>query len=263
MKNKIAVITGATSGIGKEFANALATKGYDLIITGRRKNKLNKVAQGIELNTGVTVKAYIVDLTKEVEFSKFIIEIQKQDNIEYLVNNAGYGAEDSFTDGNYESQLDMLKVHVMSTMKLCHSVIKQMKKNKKGYIINVSSMAGFNTFPSSAMYCSTKAFLINFSQCLAMEVEKQNITVQVLCPGFTRTDFHSKLQMDDNMLKNKGLVRWMSTKQVVDISLKNIHKNLKVIVIPGFSNKLLYFISKFVPRNLYYKVAMKGWELMD
>lgn len=263
MKNKIAVITGATSGIGKEFANALAIRGYDLIITGRREKKLSEVAKDIELNTGVSVKSYIVDLTKETEFSKFIMEVQEKDSIEYLINNAGYGAEYAFTEGNYESQLDMLKVHVMATMNLCHSIIKQMKKNKKGYIINVSSMAGFNTFPSSAMYCSTKAFLISFSQCLAMEVKKQNINVQALCPGFTRTDFHSRLEMDDKMLKNKGLVRWMSTKQVVDISLKNIQKNLKVIVIPGFSNKVLYFISKFVPRSLYYKVASKGWELMD
>ena len=152
---------------------------------------------------------------------------------------------------------------MLVTMKLCHSLSKKMKENNKGYIINVSSMAGFNVFPSSAMYCSTKAFLISFTQCLAMELLENNIKVQCLCPGFTRTDFHSKLNMEESKLQNKGFVRWMSTREVVEISLKNINKKLNVIVIPGFCNKFLYFVSKFTPRWLYYKVAIKGWELMD
>ena len=179
------------------------------------------------------------------------------------MNNAGYGADDSFTRDEYSKQYDMAKVHMLVTMKLCHSLSKKMKENNKGYIINVSSMAGFNVFPSSAMYCSTKAFLISFTQCLAMELLENNIKVQCLCPGFTRTDFHSKLNMEESKLQNKGFVRWMSTREVVEISLKNINKKLKVIVIPGFCNKFLYFVSKFTPRCLYYKVAIKGWELMD
>lgn len=261
--NKVAVITGATSGIGKEYAFQLAKEGYDLIIVGRRVERINEVAKEIKDKFKIEVSIEILDLTNDFEFNDFVERLEEKDNIEFLVNNAGYGADDSFTRDEYNKQLDMAKVHMLVTMKLCHSISKQMKKNNKGYIINVSSMAGFNVFPSSAMYCSTKAFLISFSQSLAMELIGNNIKVQCLCPGFTRTDFHSKLNMEENKLKNKGLVRWMSTKAVVEISLKNIDKKLKVIVIPGVCNKILYFVSKFTPRWLYYKVAIKGWELMD
>ncbi|MGG5460421.1 SDR family NAD(P)-dependent oxidoreductase [Clostridium sp. B9] len=260
---KTAVITGATSGIGKEFAFRLASKGYNLIIVGRREDKLKEVAREIEENLKVNVAVNILDLTNDIEFNKFVSELELREDIEFLVNNAGYGADDAFTRDQYSKQLGMAKVHMLVTMRLCHSLSKQMKRNKKGYIINVSSMAGFNVFPSSAMYCSTKAFLISFSQCLAMELIGDNIKVQCLCPGFTRTDFHSKLEMEESKLQNKGLVRWMSTSEVVNISLKNIDKRLKVIVIPGFCNKILYFVSKLTPKWLYYKVAIKGWELMD
>lgn len=260
---KIAVITGATSGIGKEYAFQLAKKGYDLILVGRRVEKIKTVAEEIENNFKVKTHVEILDLTDDNKLDDFIKRLEKKDNIEFLVNNAGYGADDSFTRDEYSKQYDMAKVHMLVTMKLCHSLSKKMKENNKGYIINVSSIAGFNVFPSSAMYCSTKAFLISFTQCLAMELLENNIKVQCLCPGFTRTDFHSKLNMEESKLQNKGFVRWMSTREVVEISLKNINKKLKVIVIPGFCNKFLYFVSKFTPRWLYYKVAIKGWELMD
>lgn len=260
---KDALITGATSGIGKEYAYELGKRGYNLILIGRREDKLKKVAKDIEEEFNVECRVVILDLTKEEEFDNFTRSIENNYNIEFLVNNAGYGAEDSFTKDEYSKQYDMAKVHMIVTMKLCHVVGNIMKKNKKGYIINVSSMAGFNVFPTSAMYCSTKAFLISFTQCLAMELLEYNIKVQCLCPGFTRTDFHSKLNMEESKLKNKGLVRWMSTKEVVRISLKNLKKNLKVLVIPGGCNKILYFVSKFTPKFLYYKVAIKGWDLMD
>ena len=260
---RIALITGATSGIGREYAYELGKRGYDLILVGRREEKLKQVAEDIEREFKVKTKVEILDLTDDEKFKAFVERIEKADNIEFLVNNAGYGAEDSFTRDSYDKQYAMAKVHMLVIMRLCYSLSKSMKKKNLGYIINVSSMAGFNVFPSSAMYCSTKAFLISFTQCLAMELLENNIKVQCLCPGFTRTDFHSKLNMEEKKLKNKGLVRWMSTKEVVSISLKNINKHLKVLVIPGVCNKFLYFVSKLIPKALYYKVAIKGWELMD
>ncbi|MPQ42682.1 SDR family NAD(P)-dependent oxidoreductase [Clostridium tarantellae] len=263
MKDKLAIITGGTSGIGKEFANQLAEKGYNILITGRRIKELEKVAEEIRNKTKVNVETYIIDLAIDNEVEEFMIYLEKKNNIEFLVNNAGHGAEKSFTDDKYENQLEMINLHIIATVKLCHGLIKIMKKNKKGYIVNVSSVAAFNTFPSSAMYCSTKAFLINFSQSLAMEVKKYHIKVQGLCPGFTRTHFHSRLKMDENILKNKGLIRWMTTNKVVNISLNNIEKDLKVIVIPGISNKFIYHLNKFIPKSIYYKFAIKGWELME
>lgn len=130
-----------------------------------------------------------------------------------------------------------------------------------GYIINVSSLASFNTFPTSAMYCATKSFLTSFSQSLAMELNKYNIRVQALCPGFARTDFHSKLEINESKLMNKGIVRWMSAENVVNYSLREIDKELKVIFIPGFWNKVIYQCLKIIPKGIYYKVASRGWDL--
>lgn len=260
---KIAVITGATSGIGKEFSRSLAKKGYSLILLGRREQILKEVANDIEKEFKVKVDINILDITNKNDLDIFIDKVSKYSNIEFLINNAGHGAENSFTKDNIENQIEMIDVHVVATVKLTYAIANIMKKNKKGYIINLSSLASFNAFPTSGMYCGTKSFLTRFSECLALELLESNIKVQALCPGFTRTDFHEKLEMDENKLKNKGLIRWMMPEEVVDISLKNIEKNLKVIVIPGLCNKVIHIISKMIPRIIYYKVALKGWKLLD
>lgn len=138
-----------------------------------------------------------------------------------------------------------------------------MKEDNKGTIVNVSSLAAFNQFAESAMYCSTKRFLVTFSECLAMELSKYGVKVQCLCPGFTRTDFHSKLKMEESKLGNKGIVRWMTADEVVKYSIEKLDKTLKVIVIPGFFNRVIYNLLKFIPKAIYYRVANKGWALME
>lgn len=260
---KKAIVTGATSGMGKEFSRRLAEKGYDLIIVGRRTELINKVAEDIEKDFNVKVNTKILDLSDKDQLEDFVNFIKKEDNIEFLVNNAGHGAKDTFTRDKIEEQEGMINVHIIATVRLCHAVAQKMKKNRIGYIINLSSIASFNSFPTSGMYCATKGFLTSFSQSLALELEEYNIKVQALCPGFTRTDFHEKLKMDENRLKNKGIVKWMIPKEVVDISLKNIEKKLKVIVIPGFGNKIMCLASRLAPRSIYYKIAAKGWKLLD
>lgn len=261
--DKIAVITGATSGIGKEFSIRLAEKGYNLILTGRRKELLNDVAANIRKKFNVNVEVKILDISNRDELDNFIEYIKNQNNIEFLVNNAGHGAKDTFTRDSIKNQEEMINVHVLATVRLCHVVANKMKERKKGYIINLSSIASFNSFPTSGMYCATKGFLTSFSQSLALELLDYNIKVQALCPGFTRTDFHKKLNMDESKLRNKGVVKWMTPKEVVNISLNNIDKKLKVIVIPGFGNKVMCILSRFAPKSIYYKIALKGWKLLD
>ncbi|MGG7177224.1 SDR family NAD(P)-dependent oxidoreductase [Clostridium paraputrificum] len=259
---KVAVVTGATSGFGRVFSRKLASQGYDLIIVGRREDIISKVAEDIKKEYKIKVDVNIFDLTDKDRLNDFISKLEERNDIEFLVNNAGHGADDSFTEDKYENQEGMINVHILAAVKLCHVVAKQMKRNKKGFIINLSSLASFNVFPTSAMYCATKCFLTSFSQSLAMELNKYNIRVQALCPGFARTDFHSKLDMDESTLKSKGIIRWMTAEEVVDVSLKNIEKELKVIVIPGFFNKLIYQLLKVIPKKVYYKVASKGWDLL-
>lgn len=260
---KTALITGATSGIGKEFSIRLGEIGYNLILVGRREKLLRNTADYIEKSFKVETKVCILDISSKEELENFLKEVDKYKNIEFLVNNAGHGANDSFVKDDIENQINMINVHIMASVRLCHLVANKMKENRKGYIINLSSLASFNTFPSSAMYCATKGFLTSFSQSLALELLDYNIRVQALCPGFVRTDFHSKLKMDESKLKNKGFVKWMVPKEVVRISLNNINKRLKVLVVPVFFNKILFAVSKFTPKFIYYKVALKGWKLLD
>lgn len=261
-EEKYAIITGATSGLGREFSYNLASKGYSLIIVGRREELLNNTAKEIKDKYKVNVIVKILDLSKESELREFIKETHEVEDVEFLINNAGHGAEESFMKDRIENIEEMIGVHILATARLCHAIAERMKKRKKGYIINLSSLASFNVFPTSAMYCATKSFLTSFSQSLAMELQPFNINVQALCPGFVRTDFHSRLKMDESKLKNKFIVRWMIPKEVVEISLKSIERRMKVIVIPGFWNKVIYQCLKFIPKRLYYKLASKSLDLI-
>lgn len=261
----LAIITGASSGIGKEYALKLGEKGYDLFLIGRREEKLIKVKKEIEESFKVKIEYRLVNLDDEKEIESLIKELEKRENIEVLINNAGYGGGESFLKDRVEFSENMIRVHINATIKLTRACSELMKRNKKGYIINTSSMAGFNQFKDSAMYCSTKAFLISFSECLGLECMEHNIKVQVLCPGFVRTDFHEKLDMDERMLQNKGIIRWMNTEEVVKYSLKRIFNNKKYnfICIPGFLNKILYYSIRLMPKKMYYKITSRGWEYMD
>lgn len=263
MERKVAIVTGATSGIGKEFAFKLAEKGYDLIVVGRREELLNDVADKLRKSYGITVDVNILDLSDTNQLDIFYDKVKEIENVEFLVNNAGLGIEGIFSNDEYKNQEKLLKVHVDASTKITHGVISNMKKNKSGYIVNVASLAGFNAFPDSLMYCSTKSYLITMSQCLAMELIAYNIKVQALCPGFTITDFHKKLDMDVNEIKKKGIMKWGTTKDVVDYSLKLLEKKMKVIAIPGLLNRILYWIVKIVPKIIYYKIAAKGWDLLE
>lgn len=261
----LAMITGASSGIGKEYAFRFGEKGYNLFLIGRREEKLLKVKKEIEESFKVKVEYKLVNLEDEKEIENLIGELKARKDIEVLINNAGYGGGESFLKDSLEFSENMIRVHINATIKLTRACSEWMKKNNKGYIINTSSMAGFNQFKDSAMYCSTKAFLISFSECLGLECMKYNIKVQVLCPGFVRTDFHEKLDMDEKMLQNKGIIRWMNTEEVVNYSLKRLFNNKKYtfICIPGFLNKVLYYSIRLMPKKMYYKITSKGWEYMD
>lgn len=259
----IAIITGATSGIGKAFAEALAQKGYDLVLTGRRQQLLLDVGEYLGRTYGVAVTCCLVDFAKEEAFKSFLEYVETLEQIEFLINNAGYGAEASFTVDTLEHQMDMIKVHLIASTQLVHTVSQPMKKRKTGTIINVSSLAGTLSLPDSAMYCSTKAFLTNFSESLAMELKPFGIKVQALCPGFVHTDFHSKLNIESDKLKSRGPVRWMQPEDVVAYSLKALEKEWQVIVIPGKCNQLLPYLKAIVPKKTYYRLVSKWTQTKD
>lgn len=247
---KTALITGATSGIGKEFAYNFASRGYDLIITGRRKHEISVVAYDLRKIYHVQVDVIIADLSSGNDLKRLLKFIEKKENIEILVNNAGYGLSEGFIEDQINNQLKMLKVHVTAPLLIIHKVLPQMIRQRRGSIINVTSLAAYAPNSKNAMYTSTKCFLTNFTESLYMDLNRFGIHVQCLCPGFARTDFHKKLTIK-NGLANHSFINWMHPSEVVRCSLHCLETG-KILCIPGVANRIMAGIISILPRRFYY-----------
>lgn len=245
------LITGATSGIGKEFAINLAKKGYDLILTGRRVKEINDLKNQLENLYKIKVILVIGDFSEKTVLDN-IFETIKDKKIKFLINNVGYGNTNSFFETSVEESLKMIDIHIGVTVRLCHYIVPFMEEY--GYILNVSSLAAFFPTPYNHIYASTKIFLIGFSESLNFSLQTKKIEVKVLLPGFTFTDFHRDIN-----LKNKNIF-WMKSKKVVDITMKNLDKK-NILIIPGFFNKFFYISSKLLPKRFLYYFLKKQKEL--
>ncbi|HQP50169.1 MAG TPA: SDR family oxidoreductase [Spirochaetota bacterium] len=256
-----AVITGATSGIGAEFARRFAAEGYDLIITGRKKIIIKELADTLTRQYGISVTVLIAELSKPLDLEKVVKKIKSTKSITVLVNNAGFGTNGLFHENEVTVQEQMLAVHALAPVKLTHAAIPHMIAGGKGIIINVSSISAKLIFPSSSMYSGTKAFLQFFTETLHLELKEHNIKVQALCPGFTRSKFHEKMGIGKIVGKNTAFMRWMTPEQVVDRSLKALTRG-KVLYVPGFLNKMSFKLPDLLPRWLYYRIlgTMKGMD---
>ncbi len=260
---KVACITGATSGIGCAYAWRLASLGYDLILTGRRKAMIEEVATSIHKRYGVKVTICLVDFTDAQQMARFIAYIQKQDTIDFFVSNAGYGAEASFTKDTVNNHMAMLQTHNIVNVHLAHHIARKMQSAKRGNMIFVSSLAGELILPNAAMYCATKAFLTSFAQSLALELKPFNIHVQVVCPGFVYTDFHSRSQKMAIQRKSIGPLRWMQPDDVVKQSLKRIGEDGEAFFIPGTWNRVGYHVLKFIPKTLYNRGMLRVLDAFE
>ncbi|MDZ7724132.1 MAG: SDR family NAD(P)-dependent oxidoreductase [candidate division KSB1 bacterium] len=201
-EKKTGVITGATSGIGAAFAKAFAARNYDLILTGRRESKLNELAQDIQNQFQVSVEKQLIELAESEQVEQFISILQRQ-QIDLLINNAGFGMRSTFLETNYETLEQMVTVHSTVPMQLMHALLPGMKERRSGIIINVASIAGFFPLPQSGVYSATKSFLTLLSESLHVELEGTGVQVQALCPGMTITDFHSRLGKDPERFYKK------------------------------------------------------------
>jgi short-subunit dehydrogenase len=245
-----ALITGATCGIGKAFAECFAGLGYNLILTGRRENILQGVAGDIRLRYKVKVQVLTAELSRDEDVEEVITMMSGAESLSILVNNAGFGSGAAFSRSSLSDHMKMLKVHVVAPMKLIHAVLPSMVSRGRGIIINVSSMGALTPAPGNTLYCSTKIFLKSFTECLHLEVKQHGIHMLCVCPGFTHTEFHHRRVAGDSTRKN-GVLRWMEADEVVLKSL-NALENGRVIYIPGFWNRLVVSLTKLIPKDLYY-----------
>jgi len=234
-----ALITGASAGLGLEFARQLAATGADLILVARRLERLEKLARELNQEFGVQVEVLSADLTREEDRQKVAQKIKETPDLDLLINNAGFGGKSKFHEDQQGEAEDMIKVHVLTPVVLTRAALSGMLKNRRGAIINLASIAAFSPL-SGAMYSSTKAFLVMFSENLQAELHDTGIKIQALCPGLTHTEFHEVAGINKEAIPG---ILWMTADRVVRISLKALNRN-KAIIIPGRRNKLLAFLMR-------------------
>ncbi len=252
---KYALITGGTSGIGAAYARALAARGYNIIITGRRQEVIERTAEELRKRFRVDVEVILADFAQKADLDRLMERIEGEE-IEFLVNNVGFGNKRVFLEDSYEDQRKMLDVQIEAMCRITHLVAGRMKDSGRGNIINVSSLAAFTPASFNHLYSASKSFIITFSEALYIDLMDDGIGVQVLCPGFTKTDFHRDLKVEDKTFENRGLIRWMEAEKVVEISLRELGKR-GGICIPGLCNKLLYLLLRYLPKRLYYRIAKR------
>lgn len=257
MADKIALVTGATSGIGAAFANHFAKNGYDLILTGHPDDNIMIDTSDLAKKYSIKIDMILADLANETDVVKVEEIIKKNSTIEVLINNAGFVFWKPFWQNDIRSLEGMIKVHINAPVRFIYAALPAMKQNGKGIIINLSSLSSFIPIPRDSMYSATKLFQNSFMESLHISVRDKGIKVQVLCPGFVNTNFHKRAGVNPSELKRNGIIRWMHAERVVGISIRNLSKKDKVIVVPGFWNKLIRLIITNIPRPLYYSLAAK------
>ncbi|MGB9892970.1 MAG: SDR family NAD(P)-dependent oxidoreductase [Candidatus Saccharicenans sp.] len=232
-----ALITGASAGLGQEYAKQLAEAGTDLILVARRKERLEKLASELESKFGIKAEVFSADLSQDEDIQRLADKIRQTEDLDLLINNAGFGGKSKFYKDEGQEAEQMLKVHVVAPTVLTRAALPQMLQRNSGAVINVASVAAFSPL-SGAMYSSTKAFLVMFSENLQNELYGTGLKIQALCPGLTHTEFHQVAGINE---KNIPGIFWMNADRVVRISLRALTKK-KAIVIPGGRNKFISFL---------------------
>ena len=257
---RTALVTGASSGIGAVYARRLGAQGYDLILVARREERLKELAEELERSHGVEAEVLAADLSEEAGLRKVEERIARAGNLEFLVNNAGFGTRGLFFRTGTEEQDRMHRLHVLATVRLSHAALPGMVARGKGNVVNVSSVAGFGQSPGNASYCATKAWMNSFTEGLYLDLAaaRSPVKVQALCPGYTLTEFHQAMGIGRDHVPAAW---WTSAEDVVDASLRGLARG-KPVVVPGWRYKFYVCILKVLPgfviRSLALRIREKG-----
>ena len=245
--NDVALISGASAGLGVEFARQLSAKGHRLVLAARRKERLDALAA--ELGNARAVE---IDLSEPGAAGRLMADIARHgEQVDLLVNNAGFGLTGRFAELDGARQRRMIDLNCGALAELAHAVLPGMIERKAGAILNVASTAAFQPGPGMAVYFATKAFVLSFSEALHDEVKRHGVRVSCLCPGPTRTEFRSVSGFDP-----KGPLGKLSADavSVVASGIKGLDIN-KAVVVPGLTNKVISQVHRLFPRALMRRAA--------
>lgn len=243
-----ALITGASSGIGKDMAKALAKKGYDLVLVARDEEKLKAFAKELQRDSKVKIEIIAMDLSVESN----CIDLHKcVSDVDILINNAGFGDCGNFTKTDLNKELKMINTNIVAYHILTKLYLTDMKVKNSGRILNVASIAGFMPGPLMATYYSTKAYVVRLSESIREELkkEKSKVQISILCPGPVATNFN-------NVANVKFHMREANSESVANYAINKLLKG-KFYIVPGIDVKLGIFFSHFVPSSLISKITYR------
>lgn len=240
-----ALITGASSGIGRDIARTLSKKGYDLVLVARDEEKLNQVKKELEQN-GVNIEIIVMDLSIEENCKELHKRVK---NVDILINNAGFGDCGNFTKTNLEKEINMIKTNITAYHILTKLYLIDMKESDSGKILNVASIAGFMPGALMATYYATKAYIVRLSEGIREELkkEKSKIQISILCPGPVNTNFN-------NVANVKFHMREANSQKVAEYAIRKMEQG-KFYIIPGLDVKLAKFGAKITPTPLISKIT--------
>lgn len=253
MENKTALITGASSGLGCEFAHIYAQHGYDIVAVARNESKLYHLKEELEEKYGIKVWVLVRDLSKsDAAYEVFDFTLENQIDIEILVNNAGFGDYGNFAEFDAQKQSNLLQVNIVSLVELTRYFLPLMLKRKSGRIINMSSVAAFCAGPKMSLYYASKSFVRSFSEALSEEVKGSGVSVLALCPGPTATGFEQAANM-----KTSKMFRFVKPKTAKEVALAGYKASCqgKALRYYGATVKMMNIGSRLLPRSLSRKFA--------
>lgn len=253
-KKPLALITGASCGIGNAFARHFASKGYDLIVVARDVQRLSLLESTLLNLFNTKVHVIPVDLTK-IDSINVIEEYLKNEglNIDALVNNAGFGIHGAFQETDLKKEVDMVNLQINSTLALTKLVLPYMQSKKSGYILNVGSVYSFAPVPFQSVYGGCKSFLLSFSSSIAHENKKYGIKVTTLCPGITNTEFRTRSKVGKYNTHNTKNLRpkkpsGMSAEIVAEQGYNALMRG-DLVVVPGLTNRIFVHIASHLPTS--------------
>ena len=252
-----ALVTGASAGIGREFCRQLAGRGYDLIVVARDAARLQALAGELERQHRIGVEVLAADLAVDAEVDRVAARLRGSGELTMLVNNAGFGTLGRLATASPEEQERMVRLHVLTPMRLTQATLPGLLHRRRGAVVNVSSVASFIYSPGNVNYCATKAYLTTFSEGLATELGGTGVQVQALCPGFTRSEFHQRMGEDGG---TRPWFMWLTAEAVVRASLAQLDRRGGVVCVPGLRYRLLVGLIRHLPRPLIGRLTALGYR---
>ena len=250
-----ALITGASTGIGYELSKCFAADRHNLIVVARQAQRLQQIADDFTKQFGIAVKVIVADLVQSEAPQKIVDAVHKDSlQVDYLVNNAGFGLGGKFAETDLATELGMMQVNMSALVALTKLFLPEMITRKSGKVMNVASTAAFQPGPLMAVYYATKAFVLSFSEAIANELKGTGVTVSALCPGPTESEFQKRAQIENTRLIKSRVMGMMTSEQVAKIGYQGFMQG-KRIIIPGLLNKIGVYATRLSPRAVNAQIA--------